>query len=304
MAILRGSGKADGFAHATQPRPRPIDIALVIIGSTVLVGLFMRPAELWLWHAALGFVAGCALGVIAWQWPRVAGPGLLVLSILSMAYNLVLALYILGIPPAGLLGLWGSTALLVGAMGVLRRRSAAQRATRHFVVQAGLVGSLGAAFLLYFVLSWPLQGKAILLNLPIMEQAVEPRVSALAGGSWAADWTTPRVTLPEALETVKRSLESDGWTIVDSSLWGEGVPLISAQRGAYSLLVIYDRVTYDPDFRRVDASADASMSAYVRRAPARLIEEPDVRRAPARLIDEPDVRTAPAQLVAEPDSNP
>jgi hypothetical protein len=45
MAILRGFGRADGFAHATQPRPRPIDIALVIIGPTILVGLGMPPAE-------------------------------------------------------------------------------------------------------------------------------------------------------------------------------------------------------------------------------------------------------------------
>jgi hypothetical protein len=205
---------------------------------------------------------------MAWRWPRIAGPGLLVLSVPGTAYGLFFVLYTLGMPP-DLVSLWGSAAFLVGGVGVLRRRSAARRPMRHFFVQAGQVGSLAAAFLLYFVLTWPPQGKAILLNLPIMEQAVEPRVWALAGGNWAADWTAPRVTIPEALEKVKRSLESDAWTIVDSSLRGDGTPLISAQRGAYSLVV-----TYDPDLRDADWSADALWAAYVRRGPARLIYQP------------------------------
>ena len=85
-------------------------------------------------------------------------------------------------------------------------------------MQAGLVGSLAAIFLLYFVIMWPPRGKAILLSLPIMQQAVAQQVQAEAGGNWAAYWTTPRVTIPEALESVKGSLESDGWTIVDSAL--------------------------------------------------------------------------------------
>jgi hypothetical protein len=52
---------------------------------------------------------------------------------------------------------------------------------RHFSVQGGLVGSLAAAFLLYFVLMWPPQGKAILLNLP----GVEVDVRLPAPSSWA-----------------------------------------------------------------------------------------------------------------------
>jgi hypothetical protein len=271
----------DDFAHATQPRPRPLDIALVIIGPTMLAaGLSMFKGSPGL--AALGFVAGCALGAIAWRWPRVAGPGLLVLSIPGTAYGLVFALYTLGMPPA-LVSLWGSAAFLVGGVGILRRRSAAQRPGRHLVVQAGLVGSLAVIFLLYFVLLWPPQGRAVLLSLPIMEQAVEPRVQAEAGGVWAAYWATPRVTIPEALESVRGPLESDGWTIVDSSLWDRGSPLISAQRGAYSLEVVYV-----PDAPATYWSTGAYMAAYVRRAPARLFAEPDVRTAPARLLAEPD----------------
>ena len=111
----------------------------------------------------------------------------------------------------------------------------------------------------------------------------EPRVWALAGGNWAADWAAPRVTLSEVLETVKRSLESDGWTIVDSSLWGRGSSLISAQRGAYSLEVVYV-----PDAPATYWPTGAYMAAYVRRAPARLFAQPDVRTAPARLLAEPD----------------
>jgi hypothetical protein len=261
----------DDLAHATQPRPFPTDIALVIIGPTVLVGHGIPPAEVLLWQAALGFVAGCALGAVAWRWPRVAGPGLLVLSVPGMAYGLFFVLYTRGMP-ADLVSLWGSAAFLVGVVGVLRRRAAARRPMRHFFVQAGLVGSLAAAFLLYFVFTWPPRGKAILLDLPVVEQAAEPRVWALAGGNWAADWAAPWVTLPEALETVKRSLESDGWTIVDSSLSGDGTPLISAQRGAYSLVVIY---SYP---HSVGGEPEADMAVYVRRAPAQLINEPNPSR--------------------------
>jgi len=258
----------DDLDHTTQPRPRPIDIALVIIGATVLASLGIPPAQVLLWQAALGFVAGCALGAVAWWWPRVAGPGLLVLSIPGMAHGLFFVLYTRGMLP-DLVALWGAVAFLVGAVGVLRRRSAARRPRQHLFVQAGLVGSLAAAFLLYSVFTWPPQGKAILLSLPIVEQAAEPRVWASYGGYWTADWAEPRVSLPEALDTVKRSIESDGWTIVDSSLRGDGTPLISAQRGAYSLLVIY---TY-PDI--VGGEPEGDMAVYVRRGPAQLINEPN-----------------------------
>lgn len=81
------------------------------------------------------------------------------------------------------------------------------------------------------------------------------------------------MTIPEALETVKRSLEPDGWTIVDSSLRGNGIPLISAQRGAYSLVV-----TYNPDQRSFGGEAATYMAVYVRKAPAQLINEPDPSR--------------------------
>ena len=271
----------DDFAHATQPRPRPFDIALVIIGPTMLVagfGLFKGSPGL----AALGFVAGCALGAIAWRWPRVLGPGLLVLSVPGTAYGLVFALYTRGLPPA-LVSLWGSAAFLVGGVGVLRRRSAARRPMRHFVMQAGLAGSLAVIFFLYFLFLWPLRGKAILLSLPIVKQAVAPRAQAEAGGVWAAYWATPRVTIQEALESVQDPLESDGWTVMDSSLQGNGMPLISAQRGAYSLELVYV-----PDAPATYWSTGAYMAAHVRRAPARLLAEPDVRTAPAQLIYEPD----------------
>jgi hypothetical protein len=272
----------DDSARVAQPRPRPFDIALVIIGPTILAaGIVPFNGSPGL--AALGFVAGCALGVIAWRWPRVAGPGLLVLSVPGIAYGLVFALYTLGMPPA-LVSLWGSAAFLVGGVGVLRRRSAARRPMRHFFVQAGLVGSLAVIFLLYFVFLWPPQGRAILLSLPtVKQQVVAPRIRAEAGGVWAAYWATPQVTLPKALESVQAPLESDGWTVVDSSLWGRGSSLISAQRGAYSLEVVYV-----PDAPATYWPTGAYMAAYVRRAPARLFAEPDVRAAPARLLAEPD----------------
>lgn len=58
-------------------------------------------------------------------------------------------------------------------------------------MQAGLVGSLAAIFLLYFVIIWLSRGKAILLSLPIIPPAVAEQVQAEAGGNWAAYWTTP-----------------------------------------------------------------------------------------------------------------
>jgi hypothetical protein len=248
---------------ATHPRPHLFDLFLVVIGPTMLAagfGMFTGPQ----WLAALGFVAGCALGIIAWRWPKVAGPGLLVLSIPGMFYGIVFTLYTLGMPPA-LVSLWGSAAFLTGGVGVLRRRSAARRPGKHFAVQAGLVGALAAAFLLFFVILWPPRGKAILLNLPIMQPAAAPQqVQAEAGGIWAGYWTTPRVTIPQALESVKGPLEANGWTIVDSSLHGLGIPLVSAQRGAYSLEVIYE-----PEAPRPYWSTGAYMAAYVRRAKAR-----------------------------------
>jgi hypothetical protein len=150
-------------------------------------------------------------------------------------------------------------------------------------MQAGLAGSLAVILFLYFLFLWPLRGKAILLSLPIVKQAVAPRAQAEAGGVWAAYWATPRVTIQEALESVQDPLESDGWTVMDSSLQGNGMPLISAQRGAYSLELVYV-----PDAPATYWSTGAYMAAHVRRAPARLLAEPDVRTAPAQLIYEPD----------------
>jgi hypothetical protein len=202
------------------------------------------------------------------------GPVLLVLSIPALAYSLVVTLYTLGMPN-WLFSLWGSVAFLVGGVGVLRWRSAARRPKRHIAIQAGWVGSLAAVFLLYFVILWPPQGKAILISLPIMKQGDTPYVQAEAGGIWAAYWTTPRVTVPEALESAKFLLESDGWTIVDTALYPRGIPLVSAQRGAYSLEVIYDPEASTPYF---DPATGAYIAAYVRRAQARQFPEFDLNR--------------------------
>jgi hypothetical protein len=134
-------------------------------------------------------------------------------------------------------------------------------------LQAGAVGSLAAIFLLYFLFMWPPRGKAILLSLPIMDQAVE-HVQAEGGGNWLAYWTTPRVTIPEALQRVKGSLESGGWTIVDTAFDPAGdVSLVSAQRGAYSLLVMYDPGNPSPYWSTGDYTG-AYMTAQVRRAQA------------------------------------
>ena len=251
-----------------QPRPRPVDLALLVIGATVLAAVIkILTGALWR-PSALVFVAGCVLGLLAWRWPKVAGPMLLVLSIAVMLCSLFLAIYTLGMPYTLFL-LWGSTAFLAGGVGVLRRRKVARAPKRHFFVQAGLLGALAAVFLLYFLIMWPPRGKAILLSLPILQPAVVEQVQAGFGGNWSAYWTTPRVTIPQAVESLKGSLESDGWTIVDSALDpAGGVALISAQREAYSLVVMYDPENPSPYWSTGDYTG-AYMTASVRRARAR-----------------------------------
>ena len=59
-------------------------------------------------------------------------------------------------------------------------------------------------------------------------------------------------------------LEADGWMIVDTALCPRSIPLISAQRGTYSLEVIYD-----PEAQVPYGSTGAYMATYVRRARAR-----------------------------------
>ena len=245
---------------SVQPRPHPFDLALVVIGPTLFgagLGMFNGSP----WSSILGFVTGCALAAAAWWQPKFAGLVIVVLSIPGLFYSLVFTLYTLGMPQA-LVSLWGSAAFLVGGIGVLRRRSAVRRPRRHIFII-----SLAAVFLLYFVILWPPQGRAILLSLPILEQENPPRVTADAGGIWAASWSTPQVTIPEALERIKTLLESDGWTIVDTTFFGPGMVLVSAQRGAYSLEVIYEPEppgSYWPD---------AYMAAYVRKGQARQFAE-------------------------------
>lgn len=264
----------DDSVLIARPRPSPFDIVLVIIGPVILAaGFNMLIGSPRL--VAQGFVAGCALGAIAWLWPRIMGSVLLVLSIPALAYSLILTLYSGGFPN-WLVSLWGSVAFLVGGVGVLRWRSATRRPMKHIAIQAGLVGSLAAIFLLYFVILWPPQGKAILLNLPIMKQAVAPQVQLGAGGVWATCWTTPRVTVPEALESINNLLESDGWTIVDTALSPQGI-LLSAQRGAYSLEVIYNPEA-SSHYCSTGADTGAYYAAYVRRAQARQFPEFDYDR--------------------------
>jgi hypothetical protein len=257
-----------------KPRPSPFDIVLLAIGPVILAsGEYMLTGSPWL--VAEGFVAGCALGAIAWRWPRIMGPVLLVLSIPALVYSLFLTLYTGGFPN-WLVSLWGSVAFLVGGVGVLRWRSAALQPMRHIAIQAGLVGSLAAIFLLYFVILWPPQGKAILINLPIMKQAGAPQVQLGGRGVWATCWSTPRVTVREALESTKNLLESDGWTIVDTALSPQGI-LLSAQRGAYSLEVIYNPEA-SSHYCSTGANTGAYLAAYVRRAQARKFPGYDFER--------------------------
>jgi hypothetical protein len=257
----------DNRALSAQPRPQPIDLFLLVIGPIVLVAVQSNMITGSVRYAALGLAAGCVLAAIAWRWAKVAGPGLLVLSIPGMLYSLFLTIYTFGMPYTLVL-LWGATAFLAGGMGVLRRRSAARRPGRHFFVQAGLVGALAAIFLLYFLIMWPPRGKAILLGLLILPPAAAEQVQAEAGGNWAAYWTTPRVTISTALKSLKGSLEADGWKIVDSALDpAGGISLVSAQRGAYSLMVIYDPGNPSP-YWSTAAYTGAYMKASVRRARA------------------------------------
>ncbi len=126
-------------------RPNPFDILLVVIGPVILAAApyIFFGEQLYL---VQGFVVGCILAVLAWRWPRIMGIVLLVLSTLALAYSLILVLYSGGMPN-WLVSLWGSVAFLVGAVGVLRWRSAAQRPMRHIAVQAGWVGSLACSIL-------------------------------------------------------------------------------------------------------------------------------------------------------------
>ena len=233
------------------------DLFLVVIGPTLFAAGFgwFKGSP---WYAALGFAAGVVLAAIAWRWSRVGGPVLLVLSILTMLYGLVFTLYTLGMPQA-LVSLWGSAAFLAGAVSVLRWRTVTRRPTKYYVI-----GTLAAVFLLYFLILWPPQGRSILLSLPILPQEDAPYVAADAGGIWAAYWSAPQMTIQEALESVKGPLEADGWTIADTSVYGQGIPVVSAQRGSYSVEVIYV-----PNAPAEYWHTGAYLAAYVRRAPAR-----------------------------------
>ena len=84
---------SDGTVLIARQRPSPIDIFLVAIVPVILAaGYYMVFIRL-PWFLVLGFVAGCALGAMAWQWPRIMGPVLIVLSIPALAYYLFLAYY-------------------------------------------------------------------------------------------------------------------------------------------------------------------------------------------------------------------
>jgi hypothetical protein len=229
------------------------------------------------WFAVLGFVVGCAFAAAAWWQPRFAGWMIVVLSIPAMVYGLGFTLYTLAMPQA-LAMLWGSAAFLVGGIGILRRRSAARRQWGHIFIVI-----LAAVFLIYCGILWPPQGRAILLDLPILDREDPPPVQAEAGGIWAASWGAPQVTIPEALERITSLLESDGWTIVDTMFFGPGMVLISAQRGAYSLEVIYE-----PEPPDLHWSKGAYMAAYVRRAKARQFDETGIESytAPAVAVRE------------------
>ena len=251
-----------------QPQLAPVDLVMVVIGPTVLAAVIKILTGAQWRPSAQVFVAGCVLGFLAWRWPKVTGPMLLVLSIPVMLYSLFLALYTLGMPYTLFL-LWGSTAFLAGGVGVLRRRKVALAPKRHFFVQASLLGALAAVFLLYFLIMWPPRGKAILLGLPIIAPAAVEQVQAGFGGNWSAYWTTPRLTIPQAVESLKGPLESDGWTIADSALDpAGGVALVSAQREAYSLVVMYDPGNPSPYWSK-GPETGAFMTASVRKAKAR-----------------------------------
>ncbi len=258
---------SDTYVLKARPRPALIDIFLVVIGLVILaVGEYMLiGSPLYL---AEGFVIGCILGAAAWWWPRPMGPVLLVLSIPALAYSLFLALYTGGMPYTLVL-LWGTLAFLIGGVGVLRWRSAAQRPMRHIAIQAGWVGSIAVVFLLYIVILWPPQGKTILINLPIVKQATAPQVRLEARGYWSACWAPERVSVPKVLENTKNLLEPDGWTIVDTALNNPDFPvMISAQRGAYSLEILYDT---DPatHYCETNTETGAFMAIYVHRGQAR-----------------------------------
>lgn len=252
-------------APAINP-PRWLDLLLVLIGPALLAagldqfnGAFSS--------TLLGLLVGGVLAVVAHRWSRVAKPVLLFLSIISLVYGIIFALYTLGLPPA-LVSLWGSVAFLVGALGLSHRLSSTRRPVGYI-----LLASLAVIMVLFFLILWPPRGRTILLTLPILPPTESPQVTADAGGIWAAYWTAPQMTKTDALTLVKGPLEADGWTMVDTSVYGLGFPLVSAWRGAYSLEILY--VTDAP---RDYWSTGAYMAAYLRRGPARLFVEPDSGR--------------------------
>jgi hypothetical protein len=253
----------DASVVSTKPRPQPVDLVLVVAGSIMLsAGYSMLSGSLK--PLILGFLAGCTLGAIAWRWPKVAGPGLLVLAIPGLLFGLFLAVYTFGMPHA-LVSLWGAVTFLIGGVGVLRRRSVTRQPKKHTIVQAGLAGLLAGIFLLYFLILWPPQGKSILLDLPILNQDVAPQVRIEGGGNWAGYWSLPREAFSEVLMRVEGSLESAGWTIVDSGRDPTAdIILISAQRGAYSLVVLYDPNNPSP-YPGNGIYSDAYMTVKVRR---------------------------------------
>jgi hypothetical protein len=258
---------SDASVLKARPRPALFDIFLVVLGPVILaVGEYMFIGSSSFLVPA--FVIGCIIGAAAWWWPRLMGPVMLVLSIPALAYSLFLTLYTGGMPYTLVL-LWGTLAFLIGGVGVFRWRSAARRPMRHIGIQASLVGSIAVVFLLYIVILWPPQGKTILINLPIVKQATAPQVRLEARGFWSACWAPERVSVPEVLENTKNLLETDDWTIVDTALNNPDFPLmISAQRGAYSLEVLYDT---DPSthYCSTGTESGAFMAAYVRRGQAR-----------------------------------
>jgi hypothetical protein len=261
----------ENSALPVRSKVHPVDLFLIVAGATVL-GAGFDLFKSALFYSGIGFAAGCALAALAWLWPKIGGAVLLVLSIPVMFEGLVFALYTLGKWEA-LVSLWGSAAFLAGGLGVVRRKLTARRPGRHIAIQSCVTGGLAAVFLLYFLILWPPQGKTILLNLPILKQAERLQVHAEAGGIWAGYWMAPQENLPQALASIQGPLVADGWRMVDTSLHGFGIPLVSAQRGAYSLEVIYEPGAPKPYW-----STGAYMAAYVRRAKARVFSGFDIPR--------------------------
>lgn len=247
-------------ARDTPTHPHTLDLALLAVGSALTgLGIDMFSGAFLL--ASIGLAVGCASALAAWIWSRRVAPVLILVAVAVVASAILYAFYTL-LSAQSLVAAWGAFSYVVGTSGVtLTRKRDADRA-RRVTFEALMLGVVGALMLTYFLAAWPLEGRTMLLDLSMAKQANVHDARPEAGGIWSAYWGTSRVPSRAAVENIETQLAADGWSFVSAN--SDTSPIVSAQRGDYSLEVLYD-----PDANHRYWPTGATMSAYVRRGPAR-----------------------------------